>query len=107
MHVTDFLVPRWLKNPHLQTFGAAVMGRKTYEVGLEYGVTDPYPHLDTYVVSTYDYSGWAGATTPTTAGTYSVYPTPDTFGDQSSPERAAYPPMLFCETKLFAPTPSG
>ena len=23
MHATDFLVPRWLRSPHLQTFGAA------------------------------------------------------------------------------------
>ena len=32
-------------------FDAILMGRKTYEVGLEYGVTNPYPHLDQYVVS--------------------------------------------------------
>ncbi len=32
-------------------YGAVVMGRHTYEVGLRVGVTDPYPHLATYVVS--------------------------------------------------------
>lgn len=33
------------------SFGAVIMGRKTYEVGLSMGVLDPYPMLDTYVVS--------------------------------------------------------
>jgi len=32
-------------------YGAVVMGRATYEVGLNVGVTNPYPWLDTYVVS--------------------------------------------------------
>jgi len=43
---------------------------------------------DTYIATTFDYSGWSGSTTPLTPGTYSVYPTPDTFGDQSSTEAA-------------------
>jgi dihydrofolate reductase len=33
-------------------FGAVVMGASTYRAGLEAGVADPYPTLDTYVVST-------------------------------------------------------
>lgn len=33
-------------------YTAVVMGRATYEVGLAQGVVDPYPWLDTYVVST-------------------------------------------------------
>jgi len=32
-------------------YGAVVMGRATYEVGLAAGVINPYPWLDTYVVS--------------------------------------------------------
>lgn len=32
-------------------YGAVVMGRATYEVGLAAGVTNPYPWLDTHVVS--------------------------------------------------------
>lgn len=32
-------------------FDAVLMGRKTYQIGLEIGVTSPYPHLDQYVVS--------------------------------------------------------
>lgn len=34
-----------------QRFDAVLMGRRTYEVGLREGVTNPYPTLDQYVVS--------------------------------------------------------
>lgn len=37
--------------PPLTMWDAVVMGRRTYEVGLDQGVADPYPHLDQYVVS--------------------------------------------------------
>lgn len=36
----------------LQTwFDVVIMGRKTYEFGLQFGVTNPYPHLKQYVIS--------------------------------------------------------
>jgi dihydrofolate reductase len=44
-HVTDYL-------SGLETFDDVLMGRSTYEVGLQFGVTDPYPKLNSYVFST-------------------------------------------------------
>lgn len=43
-HVADYL-------DRLRSFGAAVMGRSTYEVGLRMGVRDPYPWMPTHVFS--------------------------------------------------------
>jgi len=43
-HVTDYL-------ESLKTFDAVLMGRKTYEVGLKVGVTNPYPTMKSYVFS--------------------------------------------------------
>jgi len=43
-HIPDYLAS-------LESFGAVVMGRRTYQVGLDMGVTNPYPALRTYVVS--------------------------------------------------------
>jgi dihydrofolate reductase len=44
-HVTDYLAT--LK----EHYDCVLMGRRTYEVGLAFGVTDPYPYLDSYVFS--------------------------------------------------------
>lgn len=43
-HVSDYLAA-------LQQFDAVLMGRKTYEVGVKEGVTNPYPHMKQYVIS--------------------------------------------------------
>jgi len=43
-HVSDYLAA-------VQRYGAVVMGRGTYEVGVAQGVHDPYPQLETYVFS--------------------------------------------------------
>lgn len=32
-------------------FDTVLMGRRTYEVGLNFGITSPYPHLNQFVVS--------------------------------------------------------
>ena len=44
-HITDYMAT--LKSD----YDTALMGRTTYEVGFKYGVTDPYPHLESYVFS--------------------------------------------------------
>lgn len=43
-HVDDYLAS-------LSSYGAVLMGRKTYEVGLTFGVTNPYPMLESFVFS--------------------------------------------------------
>ena len=35
----------------LHAYGIALMGRRTYEAGLQTGIEDPYPHLMSYVFS--------------------------------------------------------
>jgi dihydrofolate reductase len=44
-HVTDYLES--LKND----YDIALMGRRTYEFGFQYGVTNPYPWMKQYVLS--------------------------------------------------------
>lgn len=44
-HVSEYLAS--LK----EDYGAVLMGRRTYELGLAHGVTDPYPWLQSYVFS--------------------------------------------------------
>ncbi len=43
-HVTDYLAS-------FQTYDIVLMGRKTYQVGLDLGVTNPYPTMKQYVFS--------------------------------------------------------
>jgi dihydrofolate reductase len=43
-HLTDYLAS-------FATYDTALMGRRTYEIGLKVGVTDPYPAMETYVFS--------------------------------------------------------
>jgi len=43
-HVADFL-ESW------RGYDTVLMGRRTYEVGLGFGVTNPYPTMRTYVFS--------------------------------------------------------
>jgi dihydrofolate reductase len=43
-HLADFFAA-------LHSYGAVLMGRRTYEIGSKVGVLDPYPHLETYVFS--------------------------------------------------------
>lgn len=44
-HVDDYLAS-------LERFDTVLMGRKTYEVGVNMGKTDPYPTMESYVFST-------------------------------------------------------
>jgi dihydrofolate reductase len=43
-HITDYLAS-------FAAYDTVLMGRRTYEVGLKMGVTDPYPTMETYVFS--------------------------------------------------------
>ena len=43
-HISDYIAS-------FATYGAALMGRRTYEPALKVGVTDPYPMMETYVFS--------------------------------------------------------
>lgn len=45
----DEIVAHFMES--LEQFGAVLMGRKTYEVGLAEGKTNPYPMLESHVVS--------------------------------------------------------
>lgn len=51
-HLPETFPPRFRRDegPN-RRFDAVVMGRRTYEVGLQEGVTSPYPTLDQYVFS--------------------------------------------------------
>jgi dihydrofolate reductase len=44
-HVTDYL------NSLKEDYDVVLMGRRTYEFGLQFGVTDPYPWMRQYVIS--------------------------------------------------------
>jgi dihydrofolate reductase len=44
-HIADYL-------ESLKSFDTALMGRATYDFGLQYGVTNPYPWMKSYVFST-------------------------------------------------------
>ena len=44
-HVTDYL------NSLENDYDAVLMGRRTYEFGFQFGVTDPYPRMKQYVLS--------------------------------------------------------
>jgi dihydrofolate reductase len=43
-HITDYL-------ESLKAFDTALMGRATYEFGVRYGITNPYPWMKSYVFS--------------------------------------------------------
>lgn len=42
-------IPEYIDS--LKKFDAVLMGRKTYEIGLKAGKTNPYPEMDSYVFS--------------------------------------------------------
>ena len=46
-HATEYLA-------QIRTFDTVVMGRGTYEFGLQFGVTDPYPWAETIVFGRFD-----------------------------------------------------
>ncbi|MEL6824412.1 MAG: dihydrofolate reductase, partial [Calditrichota bacterium] len=45
----DEIVAHFMES--LEQFSSVLMGRKTYEIGLAEGKTNPYPMLESYVVS--------------------------------------------------------